>query len=685
MASARDTSDASLVGGGLVHQLAMWRFQTLVLCMAAAIACSSSKKNDQQPGLPAGSAGAGAMPATGGAGGSMAGGSSAGDGASVAGSAGVSGSSADPSDAAVQDAAVQDAAVADPALADCFAPIEEAESSGTKTPYPGGRWTVPAATYGAVIETNVAIEMSDGVLLVGDVSYPTELTTGERAAGEFPVILTQNPYGALAFGPQYGEIFVTHGYIFVTVDVRGTTRSGGGVHDLFSPREAKDGAELVSWVATMEGSDGRVGLQGCSQLGINQLETATQLAPDSPVKAMIPACPSGDFYRDTGFDNGIASLTASFLVPDAAMGADTAYYREYWKERDRVARAPAIARADIPMLLWTGWHEPGALGSFDLYTVLQNVAAGRPENAPITAGQSVSGKYQVIVGDWGHAGGLDLGIELQFYDTWIKGMDTGLSTDTKTPLHIAELGGSKRWINARCYPLVTRYTPFYLSSAGRLARAGDSDADQEQLQWVQQSFPSDILEYTSEPFADGAMLAGPMSAQLQVTSSNTNAQLFVEVFDRSPQSVLTKIGFGSILGAMRATDPEKSWTDENGLPTRPFLSLDEDQAMTPGEKTELVVPLGPTVRSIAPGHSLLVRISTHPPNDACLGVLTPPVGCYPTQPMLNTLTGGMYDLHLGGELGSLISLPLLDHGTFAPIDNASSPTGALEYPLPIDW
>jgi hypothetical protein len=31
--------------------------------------------------------------------------------------------------------------------------------------------------------------MSDGVVLVGDVTYPADLETGERAPGQFPVIL----------------------------------------------------------------------------------------------------------------------------------------------------------------------------------------------------------------------------------------------------------------------------------------------------------------------------------------------------------------------------------------------------------------------------------------------------------------------------------------------------------------
>ncbi len=567
-------------------------------------------------------------------------------------------------------------------ILDCLEIVTDT-TTGPKTPYPGGRWTVPEPTYGAVIEYDVRIEMSDGVVLVGDVSYPTVLGTWQRASGEFPVILTLNPYGA-AFGAAYGEIFVTHGYIFASIDVRGTSRSGG-LHDMFSPREAEDGAALVSWAANLEGSDGRVGLQGCSQLGINQLETATQLGANSPVKAMIPACGSGDFYRDTAFDNGIPTIVGVALAsPDATEGGDRAYYREYWRERDRVARAPAIASADIPTLLWAGWYEPGTLGSLEIYTVLQNVAAGRPATAPITSGQGVSGKYQVILGDWQHAGGLDLGIQLQWYDTWIKGIDSGLPTDTNMPLHLEELGGTKRWINARCYPLVETYTPFFLAAAGTLSPSAD-DEGQDELNWVAPGQLSDSVEYASEPFAGGAMLAGPLAAQFHVASSNANLQLFIEVFDRAQDGNRAKISQGSILGSLRRTDPEKSWLDKNGLPSRPFLTLDQDQPLTSGEPTQLDVPLWPTLWSIEPGHSIVVRISTQPPSESCLSFLGIPVGCYPSNPMQQTLAGGVYSLHRGGNRSSFISLPLLDHGALTTATSAVSPTGTDGYPLPVDW
>ena len=555
---------------------------------------------------------------------------------------------------------------------------------GPKTPYPGGRWSPPEPTYGATTETGVQIEMSDGIVLIGDVWYPTDLGTGLRASGEFPVLLTQNPYGEVFGALLPAEFFVTHGYIYASVDVRGTSRSGG-VHDMFGPREAEDGAALVTWAAALEGSDGRVGLQGCSQLGINQLETATRLDENSPVKAMIPACGSGDFYRDTAFDNGIPTAVGMALGgADASAGGDMAYYRDYWRSRDRVARAPAMAAADIPMLLWSGWHEPGALGSLELFTALQNLAAGRPQSAPITADDEVSGKYQVILGDWGHAGGLDSGIELLWYDTWIKGIDTGLPTDTNTPLHLEELGGTNRWVNSGSYPLVENYTPFYFADSGTLSRSAGDGTGSDRITWAAPGLAFEFIEYLSEAFAEGAMLAGSIAARLEVTSSNTNLQLSVDIFDQAPDGSRAKITHGSILGSLRRTDPTKSWTGENGLPMRPYLTLDQDEPLTPGAPVLLDVPLWPTVWSIEPGHRIVVRIATQPRPEDCSALIGVPVGCNLTQPMLDTLPGGVYTLSRGSA--SLVNLPLLGHGDLSTAESAVSPTAPPQAPtLPVDW
>jgi hypothetical protein len=53
--------------------------------------------------------------------------------------------------------------------------------------------------------------------------------------------------------------------------------------------------------------------------------------------------------------------------------------------------------------------------------------------------------------------------------------------------------------------------------------------------------------------------------------------------------------------------------------------------------------------------------------------------------MLDSLEGGTYMIHHGGELRSLISLPMLEHGALPTAEAKASPTGTAETPLPIDW
>src|SRR5882672_10472611 len=77
------------------------------------------------------------------------------------------------------------------------APVARAATETGTSPYPigpGGRaYTPPAPTYGTSEDADVSVRMNDGVILKADVVYPTDLVTGERAVGPFPILMTQNP------------------------------------------------------------------------------------------------------------------------------------------------------------------------------------------------------------------------------------------------------------------------------------------------------------------------------------------------------------------------------------------------------------------------------------------------------------------------------------------------------------
>jgi predicted acyl esterase len=221
--------------------------------------------------------------------------------------------------------------------------------------------------------------------------------------------------------------------------------------------------------------------------------------------------------------------------------------------------------------------------------------------------------------------------------------------------------------------------------------AAEAADGEDMIKWSSTAQASGTIDYTSEPFADGVLIAGPVAAQLQVSSTTTNIQLHIEVLDRPPTGTPVRITQGSIIGTLRHTDPEKSWKDEASLPKRPYLTLDHDEALAKGETTLLEVPLWPTLWSIEPKHSIVVRISTQPNSNDCGDPLGVPVGCYPSNPMISSLTGANFSLHRGGKLASLISLPLVKHGAYATATSAVSPTADVKAsspdarPLPIDW
>ncbi len=151
-------------------------------------------------------------------------------------------------------------------------------------------WEPGPELYGHVVTKDVPVEMEDGRVLRAAIYTPTVLGTETPAEGEFPVILVQTPYGKSVSQVGVGAVnpyLVHRGYIGVAVDVAGTGGSEGQSM-LFGEQEAEDGAELVEWAADLPGSNGNVGTLGGSYLGIDQVFTAAEVGPDSPLKAIFP-------------------------------------------------------------------------------------------------------------------------------------------------------------------------------------------------------------------------------------------------------------------------------------------------------------------------------------------------------------------------------------------------------------
>jgi uncharacterized protein len=390
-------------------------------------------------------------------------------------------------------------------------------------PRRAGAWSPGAARYGVGVDGNVPVTMVDGTVLRADVNYPTN-ADGSPAAGPFPVILTQTPYGksggSFSAGGGVNTYLVERGYIHVVSDVRGTGGSQGSF-GLFDPVQAQDGAALVRWAAALPRSTGEIGLLGLSYLGINQFFTAAAMGPDSPLKAIFPVVAGNDLYRDAAFRGGlieaefgpaylgftaagntitpliehrrdpaaipgtlpghltgVATFQAASIV-GISTGGDLAYDEAYWQERNPGRLLDRIVANDIAVFLVGGWRDLFQRGAPLNYSGLQNAAAGRPVWAPMAADQPASGRYQLLMGPWYHGNvgdGIDLNrIELAWFDHWLKGVDTGI-VDTPTPLHVYDTG-AKEWFDTARYPFeAAAPTTLYLGENGTLSRQAPTNS-----------------------------------------------------------------------------------------------------------------------------------------------------------------------------------------------------------------
>lgn len=588
--------------------------------------------------------------------------------------------------------------------------------------YPGGKWSPGPARFGAEVVEDVPVTMDDGVVLNASIAYPTDLASGRRAAGPFPVVVEHMPYVQFAVPVKVNPFFAEHGYISVQVRARGLGKSGGEVQFL-SPREGLDGKAIVDWAAhRLEGSDGRVGLIGCSWPGAIAMTGAAAVGPGSPLKAAVAAC-SGmeNMHRQSWLNAGLPTMSFWQFVERGAQltgnsaagqrffehfadsvlsGGDMAFDADYWRARGRATLARSIVDNGVPMLLWAGWGDVLETGTLRAYVALQNAHAQRPLESPMQPGQAVTPRYQLIMGGWGHGQGLDMGVFLQWMETWVNGVDTGIQ-NTRTPMHVFE-PGSERWINLTGYPVVEQSTRWNLGAHGQLRPAStDAPAGRDELRYGEPGTPGAKLTYTSAPLAQGATIAGPMSVTLHASSSNTNLVFIGRLYDVAPDGSAVLISRGALLGSQHRLDEAKSWRDAAGTITWPWPSLARDEALTPGRGYRFDLALAPRQWGVRPGHRLRLELTTQTPADRCPATGLPPLNdsdpCRLTRPQQQTVPGGVYAIALGGARPSTLNLPMLPYQHFPAVraamlsypwnegQRAVGGPHAEPFALPLDW
>jgi hypothetical protein len=564
--------------------------------------------------------------------------------------------------------------------------VPVAASAATASPEPApASWQPEAATYSASAPVQTSVTMDDGVSISVEVVYPTDPSTGARASGRFPVLLTQNPYGGDA--TTAGDYFVQRGYIYVASAIRGTGSSGGQV-SWFGRRQGEDGAELVNWAAhTLSGSDGEVGLDGCSYLGVDQWYTAAAVGRNSALKEITPFCTDSNFYDDLTADGGIptpfvagighgeprgpqddpATNPQSVTIAQEADGGPDSYNDSYWQSLDAQQLMPQIVANGIPSLSEAGWNDLFPGGDLGDYVAAQNAYYHRPLTAPLTAAEPVTGRYQAIVGPWTHGENVDAttleNIRLEWFDTWLKGEHTGM-TDTSSPLHVFE-NNANQWVDTAAWPPSGSAQTYYLGSTGTLAtaKAPSADTGAGTLDWAAAG-STNSLTYTTAPLARSAVLDGPSDLTVYASSTATDVELSATLNVVAPDGTVVKQADGVLLGSQRALDPAQSWYGSGGTlldPAHPFTEASA-QPVVQGRTTRYDI-------------SLLANFTQIPAGDRIQAVLTSqtPANFHapltPTPQELADLANGVYTVDYGALTPSALNLPLA-----SPAQFTASPT-----------
>jgi hypothetical protein len=507
---------------------------------------------------------------------------------------------------------------------------------------------------GMRIDWDVPIKMDDGIVLRADVYRPIE-------EGKYPVIMTYGPYGKyLHFEDLYADQFqrmcedfpeipagstnkyqnwevvdpekwVPDEYVCIRVDSRGAGRSPG-VIDIWSLREAQDLAICVDWAGVQEWSNGKVGLNGISYYAENQWQCAA-LQP----KHLAAICPwegAADYYRDMAhhggiFCNGFVKDWSEAQVYTVQNGKGTNGYRsrmngdwvsgpitlteeELGANRNNFyedclsrkldtdgfwqSRMPDWSKVKVPMLSTANWGGQGLhpRGNFEGFV------------------RSVSDeKWLEVHGieHWTHFY-TDYGMDLQkrFFGYYLKGERNGWDQQPKVQLQVRH---PEKFVerHENEWPLArTQWTKFYLNPADQTLSTEPQDAAGS----ATYGGFSDGVTFMTPPLEEEVEITGPIASKLWVSSSTSDADLFLVVRAFAPD--MKELTFQGALdphtpiaqGWLRASHRK---LDENlSLPYRPYHTHDEVQPLTPGEVYEVDVEVWPTCIVVPKGFRIALSV-----------------------------------------------------------------------------
>lgn len=432
------------------------------------------------------------------------------------------------------------------------------------------------------IQPTIKIPLHDGVHLNATVYKPLV------QSAPLPVIFTLTPY----LGDSYhdrGIYFAKHGYVFINVDVRGR----GGSEGDFNPflNEAKDGYDVVEWLARQPYCNGKVTMWGGSYGGFDQWATAGGGPPPHlktivPVASVMPGVDypmqgnivspyftrwltliSGKGSNDKLFDDP-SYWSSKFYeryykqIPFALLDSVVGYPNRHWKTymahptadafyRQMTPTPVQYSKLQLPVLTITGAYDGNQLGALTYYRQFMNYGPPVGKN-----------QHYLIIGPWDHAGtrtpkkvenGVTMGdsslldlnrLHVEWYDYTLKhGPKPALLRD-KVVYYVA---GADRWKSATALEEIGREKSLFYLTAFYRDGAGKQDSVSLQAAPAATGKPAvyvfnpldqetgEKLLYSTTPFEQESEVSGFFQLDLYVQTDVRDVDIRAEIGERTKE------------------------------------------------------------------------------------------------------------------------------------------------------
>ena len=463
---------------------------------------------------------------------------------------------------------------------------------------------------------HVEIPMRDGVRLAARTWMPYD-----AADSPVPAILEYIPYRkndkTLERDWARAPYIAARGYAYVRVDLRGSGESEGVMLDEYTAQELEDGCDVISWLASREWCDGKVGLVVTSSGVFNALQIAALQPP--ALKAVVSICSTDDRYADDVHYMGGTLLIDQLSWASVMFGINTLppdpvhvgdRWRRIWLERlegsglwlknwlehqtrDEFWKHGSVcedySRINVPVYALSGWADGYCRAVFRL---LENLNVPR----------------KGLVGPWSHryphvgipGPAIDwLGEALRWWDHWLKGSDTGIMDEPSLRVFMqdhAEPRGyyeerAGRWVEAPGWPTpIVERIGFSLGSDGRLAQDDSLPSDVVIVssplwvgigagKWCSYAHPGDqpidqrrddsgSVVFQTDPLEVAVEILGDARLTLRFTVDRPVAMVAARLVDVAPDGAATRVSYG----VLNLTHRESHEKPEALVPDRKYTA-----------------------------------------------------------------------------------------------------------------